>query len=376
MAYGARVDPEQISRAQQFGQSVFPAAVGGLRKASNFVKSVSPVREMYGAANLVKDFGVGLVQGFTANSQPTPVPTPLPAVPAALTSATVTPQQQEPSAAPPITAGLTQAPTSATVTPQQQVPSAAPPVTAGLEPSTQAPPPEQTGMQFSNDMDTRAYAQGGLREMLRSPAPNVANTLMLDPETGKYTVRESMQGSAFAPVMERPLSRRLFSGTAAEFAAANQAISDRNAQLMNGYDIRGQQWAAATGGVPKDVAQAGLYNAQAAAEPITAESAAGLRNAQADVAKTAKLLQFTEEVPTGFDDFGTPNPPRKVQKFFDPTTRTVIDPLSGAAQRPSMATAIAARAALPAAKQSIVDKHFGNTRPSAEEVMSFISTLK
>ncbi len=370
----AKVREEELSDPYRFGQSVRRGIAGGLRAASDIAKTTYPSSNIYGAAKTIRDDVVPFGRSLVGARPESPV---------------VEPTQQ--------ISTIPEPPMGRT---SQQLPVIGPEsVVAPTLPTPEAP--VQTGMRFSDVADTEAFERGGLREMLRSPAPNIAKTLMQDPETGEYTVRESISGGVGGPALKKPFvdpsrfatrtgwdrkGNPIYSTGASEMEVANTGIAEYNKALVSKYGARNLAWEAAEGGVPRDIAQAELYTARAGlreaetvALPTTTESLRGLRSAQAELAtqqaETSKLIKL--KVPSG-----------EVNRYEEPTTKeiaidrrgNIFDPAAGLRRKPTMASALEARAALPTTQQSIVDKHFTKLYPNSqappEEIMSFIADLE
>jgi hypothetical protein len=124
---------------------------------------------------------------------------------------------------------------------------------------------------------------GGVKEMLRSPNPDINYSMLRDEKTGRLVVRETINGSGnnSPPALERPFvsakqfrqivgwdkdQNPIYSTGADEMAAANAGIADLNTARLTGYDQRNTAWVSENGTVPLQNAQTGLANAQTRTE--------------------------------------------------------------------------------------------------------------
>lgn len=219
-------------------------------------------------------------------------------------------------------------------------------------------------------------------------APGVIRNLTRDPETGEpftMTLMGASYGGTRAPTLREPfVDASKFAGGAQEMAAANAAIADYNKGLLDQYRSRVADFEAQAAGIPREQAQAELFQAQAAAAPLEAESRIGLRRAQEALAtrsaEAAKLLTVNVEEPTGaVDALGQPVTRRK-QVVYNPDTGEFIDP-AAPRQQPQQVSPVANLRAeydrLSEEEKGVVERHFADRDDvSPEEVLSYINTLR
>jgi len=161
---------------------------------------------------------------------------------------------------------------------------------------------------------------GGLKEMLRSPNPDINYSMMRDEKTGKSVVRETINGSGnnSAPTLERPFvsakkfrqiigwdkdDRPIYSTGVDEMNAANAGISSYNAEQMAGYNNRNNAWASENGTVP-------LQNAQTAESNANAQKLRTMGNGSG--VDKDNYLKIINQVP-----YGDPEPGTGKQQFIN-----------------------------------------------------------
>jgi len=219
---------------------------------------------------------------------------------------------------------------------------------------------------------------------IRWASPSKKFVTMVEPVTGRKITTEVISGSDNPPALREPyVDPSIFEGGAPEMAVANAGIADYNNALLSSYSKRNELWKASVGGVPKDVAQAGLFEAQAQEAPLEGGSRRGLRSAQTAAAtrsaEQANLIKVNVDVPTG--EFNALNEPimAKKQMLYNPETQETIDPTEGrraAVDTSPVASLRAEYAKMSDAKQKIVEKHFaGRTDVTADEVMTYIKDI-
>jgi len=191
--------------------------------------------------------------------------------------------------------------------------------------------PAQSNFLYAEDTE-RMNRLGGIKEMLRSPNPDINYSMMKDEKTGKSVVRETINGSGnnSAPALERPFvsakkfrqiigydanENPIYSTGAAEMAAANAGIVSYNAEQMNGYNNRNNAWAAENGTVPLQNAQTSEAIAHANEIPLTGKSLRDYQSAQIKNMGTGvdkdNFLKVVNQVPSGEVD-----PATGMQKFI------------------------------------------------------------
>jgi hypothetical protein len=228
-----------------------------------------------------------------------------------------------------------------------------------------------------NAVEAQKFAEGGLRNVLKTPGPNMSRNLMQG-EDGKLFVRETINGSAQAPVLREPAvdpskyvtrtgwdkeGNPIYSTGAAEMAAVNAGISDYNRGLTEGYKERYDQWANTNGMMPLQEAQAGQATAAAGQATATTReipaNAISMRTLQA--AQTARE-QATADNDKNWKQVTVEEP--GVNEFAQPLKQTEwLNVKTGQSLRSPRSTSSAAqqlrelRSSLGPQRESIVEKY-------------------
>ena len=194
--------------------------------------------------------------------------------------------------------------------------------------------PAQSNFLYAEDTE-RMNRLGGIKEMLRSPNPDINYSMLRDEKTGKSVVRETINGSGnnSAPALERPFvsakkfrqiigwdkdRNPIYSTGVDEMNAANAGIASYNAEQMNGYNNRNNAWASENGTVPLQNAQTSEAIAHANEIPLTGKSLRDYQAAQIKNLGTGtgvdkdNFLKIVNQVPSGEIDLAT-----GMQKFIN-----------------------------------------------------------
>lgn len=292
----------------------------------------------------------------------------------------------------------TAAPIAPRVTPETTAPeprATVPPPTTGLRAQ---PAPEQTatqiapvsarqaavsqGLRFGTPEEQELYERVGLQEMMRSPYPGFQTGLYTDPKTGESSLIERISGGAGGPALRQPFvsprqfrsvtgydreGNPVYSSGAAEMAAANAAIAEYNKALLQKYGAQTDIWEAGQVGIPKGLAQADLFQAQAGLADVRAEelpregaSLRAMRAAQMEsmAGGGAPAQWVTLKVPGPPDTLGGATS-REV--LVNPATGAMVDPLRSPAQQLESMTAT-----MPEERKSVITKYWRNNPNETE----------
>ena len=309
--------------------------------------------------------------------------------------AALEPPVQSVNSAAPVTSGIRPAAAAAPGNPLSKPSPLTPPTTAAKTAPTSASTnavntgggtaPQNGNFLYPEDQ-ARMERVGGIRQMLQSPNPDIAYSMMRDEKTGKNVVRETINGSGnnSAPALKTPFvsakafaqrtgwdkdGNPIYSTGADEMAAANAGIADYNNALLKGYQDRNIAFTSEQGGIPRDQASAAYDNARALEVPLEGQSSRGFRaNSQKKTDLIGKYVAI--DVPGEPDQYGMPTT-RKV--LVNPVTEEIFDPTAGQS-KPALLKA--ALGSLSADNRSAVEKHFeGRNDATHEEVMEYIKTL-
>ena len=249
-----------------------------------------------------------------------------------------------------------------------------------------AQPGAPAGMRFRSAQDSSDYQKYIGTGMSSDPSPSVHRAMLQDPATGKYSFQEIQNGTDTAPALQNPFvsakafrqitgydknKNPIYSDGSAEMNAANAGIADYNKSLMEGYAQRNAQWADIVGGVPKDIADAAKTRAETAEIPLEGSSARGLRTATAAAQGESKNKPILREidVPIGPPNQLGESPTVRKLVSVNPETMEITELKLG----DNGANAkLALYNSLTPDEQSVVAKHFGETKPTSQEFAAFV----
>lgn len=274
--------------------------------ANNIVRNTSPVREMYGAANILQ----GLIAGAPKQSM--------------------------------ARTDLPQGPTFAPSNPGIKLPDLSQQPVINQEPQRKLPTIANVNQGISNNTPVRSNMnQSFNQDLLRSPDPSIQRVMTRNAD-GKPFIMEAQNGGPGAPALRKPVSPfgpefgmygprgsiddKVLPGMV---AAMNQGNDNYNRQLMEGYQNRNAQWAAQEGTIPMNQAairssdsQVASNSSQVANNNFTLSRLQALAQAQDEYGKaeTPEEQSRAQRTLQAFGQkFDTPqSSTAKILKFKDP----------------------------------------------------------